>query len=120
MFGGQQQGGIATPAEPFIFLFTGQQGSAYGYHDGMRADGIFEYTGEGQAGDMDFVRGNKAIRDHAENGKDLLLFETLKRKGHCRFLGSFVCDGWDIRPSTDKDGASRKVIVFQACADRKS
>lgn len=78
----------------------------------MRADGIFEYTGEGQIGEMEFVRGNKAIRDHAVNGKDLLLFETLKSKGQCRYLGSFVCDGWEPRKSTDKAGASRTVIVF--------
>src|ERR1039458_2281507 len=81
VLGGQQQGGISTPAAPFIFLFTGRQGTAYGYHDGMNADGTVEYTGEGQTGDMEFIRGNHAIRDHAQNGKDLLLFETLKTKG---------------------------------------
>jgi 5-methylcytosine-specific restriction protein A len=113
MYGGQQQGGIATPAGPFIFLFTGRQGNAYGYQDGMRPDGAFEYTGEGQSGDMTFIRGNKAISDHIENGKDLLLFETLKSKGQCRYLGSFVCDGWDLRMSTDKDGVYRKAIVFK-------
>ena len=112
-YGGQQQGGIATPDGPFVFLFTGKQGNAYGYQDGMRPDGAFDYTGEGQTGDMTFIRGNKAIRDHIENGKDLLLFETLKAKGQCRYLGSFVCDGWDMRKTTDKDGAYRKSIVFR-------
>lgn len=112
-FGGQQQGGIATPAGPFIFLFTGQQGNAYGYQDGMRPDGSFEYTGEGQTGDMTFTRGNKAIRDHVDNGKDLLLFETLKSKGQCRYVGSFLCDGWDLRMTSDKNGGLREAIVFK-------
>lgn len=111
-FGGQQQGGIATPLGPYVFLFTGQQGTNYGYHDGKRTDGVFEYTGEGQTGDMQFIKGNKAIRDHAADGKDLLLFETLKAKGKCRYMGSFVCDGWTIRTGKDKTGANRKIIVF--------
>src|SRR5437868_2905375 len=72
-FGGQQQGGIATPNGASIFLFTGSQGTSYGYSDGTLTDGTFEYTGEGQTGDMKFVRGNKAIRDHSRDGKDLLL-----------------------------------------------
>jgi 5-methylcytosine-specific restriction protein A len=70
-FGGQQQGGCSTPTDhPFIFLFTGKSGEQYGYEDGWDADGVFLFTGEGQLGDMEFVRGNRAIRDHAHDGKD--------------------------------------------------
>src|SRR5450759_1415494 len=73
VYGGQRQGGIATPkAAPLIFLFTGETGDQYGYHDGLRDDGTFAYTGEGQIGDMAFVRGNLAIRDHINDGRDLL------------------------------------------------
>ena len=58
-FGGQERGGIATPeGVPFVFLFTGESGSEYGYTDGWREDGFYGYTGEGQVGDMQFVRGN--------------------------------------------------------------
>ena len=33
-FGGQQQGGISTPAKvPFIFLITGESGKQHGYAD---------------------------------------------------------------------------------------
>src|ERR1035438_6012023 len=75
---GQEQGGISTPAgAPFIFLFTGDTGQQYGYEDKLTDDGVFLYTGEGQTGDMEFVKGNKAIRDHAADGKDLLLFDAL-------------------------------------------
>lgn len=64
-YAGQQQGGISTPAgAPYVFLFTGETGAQYGYSDGWRDDGLFAYTGEGQRGDMQFVRGNKSIRDH--------------------------------------------------------
>jgi 5-methylcytosine-specific restriction enzyme A len=71
VYGGQERGGIATPDEvPFIFLFTGESGGQFGYRDGWQPNGLFAYTGEGQRGDMAFVRGNRAIRDHVAGGKD--------------------------------------------------
>jgi 5-methylcytosine-specific restriction protein A len=113
-FGGQQQGGISTPADtPFLFLFTGPSGEQFGYSDGWRDDGIFAYTGQGQSGDMQFIRGNAAIRDHAKNGKDLLLFQETASGNDHRFLGCFSCAGWEERQGPDKDGHQRKVIVFQ-------
>src|SRR2546421_12276750 len=62
-FGGQGQGGISTPRMyPLILLFTGDVGEQYGYADGWTKEGLFLYVGEGQQGDMQFVRGNAAIR----------------------------------------------------------
>ncbi len=79
-FGGQQQGGISTPAGArVIFAFTGEVGQQHGYTDYWTDDGVFCYFGEGQTGDMTFRAGNKAIRDHAANGKDLLVFQMLGR-----------------------------------------
>lgn len=74
-YGGQQQGGISTPSKHnFIMIFTGEQGQQYGYKDGWSEEGLFLYTGEGQKGDMNFVRGNLAINNHIRNGKDIYLF----------------------------------------------
>ena len=112
--GGQQQGGICTPqGHPYVVLFTGESGQPYGYKDGWDENGVFLYTGEGQVGDMTFVRGNRAIRDHAQDGKDLLLFEALGKRKPVRYIGAFACAGWDERRGPDKDGHPRKVIVFQ-------
>ena len=62
--GGQRQGGISTPAgEPFIFIFTGDSGIAFGYEDKFLPDGTYLYTGEGQVGDMTMDSGNLAIKD---------------------------------------------------------
>ncbi len=112
-FGGQQQGGISTPSKHhFIFLFTGDTGEQYGYSDGLDDDGVFIYTGEGQVGDMTFLRGNLAIRDHAANGKELHLFEALgKGKGY-RYAGEHACSTWEYRQGVDREGALRQVIVF--------
>jgi 5-methylcytosine-specific restriction protein A len=111
VFGGQQQGGISTPtAAAGIFLFTTLTNKAKGYADRRLADGSVRYTGEGQVGDMIMARGNRAIRDHATDGKDLLLFE--KTKGGVRFLGLFICMGWDVERQLGFDGADREAIVF--------
>jgi 5-methylcytosine-specific restriction enzyme A len=114
VYGGQEQGGISTPfLSPFIFLFTGESGGQFGYNDGPQDDGTFSYTGEGQHGDMQFLRGNRAIRDHVENGEDLLLFESTKPSGMYRFIGCYACAGWTSRVAPDRDGTNRNAIVFQ-------
>ncbi|MDP9475371.1 MAG: HNH endonuclease [Actinomycetota bacterium] len=112
-YGGSWQSGIAPSAEwPLVFLFTGQSGERYGYEDRWTDDGVFLYTGEGQVGDMGFVRGNRAVRDHAEDGRDLHLFEALGKGRGCRYLGVFACPTYEIRRGADRDGDDRRVIVF--------
>lgn len=113
--GGQRQGGISTPVtETVILLFTGESGEQYGYHDGWEIDGTFRYFGEGQVGDMRFVSGNKAIRDHAANGKDLHLFEILPKRQGVRYRGQMVCAGFEIVPDVpDLHGQPRNAIAFR-------
>lgn len=114
VFGGQERGGITTPSDcPFVFLFTGESGEQFGYSDGWRPDGVFAYTGEGQRGDMTFVRGNRAIRDHMTDGRDLLLFEATKTKGNHRFIGCFAFAGWETIKAPDRDGKQRNAIIFE-------
>lgn len=87
-------------------------GEQYGYEDGWDDNGVFLYTGEGQEGDMEFVRGNRAIRDHAVDGKDLHLFQALGKGEGYRYLGRFTCSTWDFREGVDVKGNERQVIVF--------
>jgi 5-methylcytosine-specific restriction enzyme A len=112
-YGGQWQGGISTPKDhPFVFLFIGESGEQYGYKDGLDKNGVFLYKGEGQVGDMEFRGGNRAIRDHAENGKDLHLFESLSKGKGYRYLGMFACSSWEYRQGIGLNGEERQVIVF--------
>jgi 5-methylcytosine-specific restriction protein A len=112
-YGGQWQGGISTPRDwPLIFLFTGESGEQYGYEDGWDENGVFLYTGEGQIGHMEFVRGNRAIRDHVRHGKDLYLFKALGKGEGYRYRGRFVCSSWEYREGVDVNGDERRVIVF--------
>ena len=112
-FGGQLQAGIWTPKEfPAVFIFSGDSGSAYGYRDEWTPDGVFQYTGEGQEGDMTFTSGNKAIRDHRLNGKDLLLFEDLGKGKGVRYAGLFECASWQELDGLDKNRTNRKILTF--------
>lgn len=113
-FGGQWQSGIVTPRnESLIIVFTSSAGLQHGYFDYWDDDGIFHYFGAGQEGDMEFVRGNSALRDHVRDGKQLLVFQALGG-GVQRFQGQFVCVGYDIVPGIpDRNGSLRNAIVFR-------
>lgn len=113
VYGGGRQSGISPSADhPFIFIFSGSTGEAFGYEDGwQQAEKTFLYSGQGQLGDMNFTRGNRAIRDHVVDGRQLLLFEALG-KGQVRFNGEFVCAGYDFGTGPDRDGTMRHTIRF--------
>jgi len=114
LFGGQQQGGISSPKDfPYVFIFTGDQGHAYGYKDGWNHDGLYYYTGEGQVGDQGLRMGNKAILDHQKNGKELLLFKYEKTTGLVRHEGQMECVGYHEAERPDREGNPRKVLVFE-------
>ena len=78
-FGGQQQGGISTFARvPCIFLFTSPSGAQHGYADGWTDEGVFRYTGEGQAGEIgrDFL---KTLRMASKRSKTEVCARTFSR-----------------------------------------
>lgn len=60
---------------------------------------------------MEMVRGNKHIRDHAENGRDLLLFS--KTRDGLRFEGFYVCEGHHTEQTPDTEGNPRNATVFE-------
>ena len=111
-YGGQQQGGIITPAQhPVVIIITGEEGLEHGYVDRYRPDGVFEYFGEGQVGDMQLRAGNRAIAEHSVKGKSLLLF---RKTGEClRFEGEIVCEGFHYEAACDRNSLTRNAIVFE-------
>jgi len=112
LLGGQERNGISTPvADSWILLFTGERGEEFGYEDSWEGD-VFHYTGEGQRGDMQSIRGNKAVRDHKENGERILLFK--ERPDHNQeFIGEMAVRGWRNEPQKDMTGKIRQAIVFE-------
>ena len=113
-FGGGRQGGISDSAQaPVTFLFIGDSGERYGYEDRFDDEGTFFFSGEGQKGDMKFVRGNMAVRDHSARGKALHLFRTIGKGKGQKYLGEFVYHGHDWIRSPDVDGVERDAIIFR-------
>jgi hypothetical protein len=113
-FGGQRQGGIVTPkARPVILLFSGPKGEAYGYRDGWLKDlDRYLYSGEGTKGDMTLDRGNRAVLEHAAQGKQLLLFVREEERGPYLYVGEFAYTGHFWSWNTDVHGTLRKVLTF--------
>lgn len=112
-YGGSRQSGISPSAVcPAIFLFTGETGGQYGYRDGFDSSDVFSYTGEGQVGDMEFRAGNRAVRDHAADGRSLYLFQSLGKGKGQQYLGEFVLANYSIRQGLDRKSNERSIIVF--------
>ncbi len=104
---------MSTPSShPFIFLFTGEGGAEHGYRDEFKPDGTYHYTGEGQRGDMTFVRANRALRDHLADRKRVLLFEALGG-GNVRYVGEATYLGHHLEERPDTEGDPRQAIVFE-------
>jgi 5-methylcytosine-specific restriction protein A len=112
----QRQGGILTPREvPLIVAVTGEEGREFGYEDHWDDEGVFHHFGAGQEGDMDFVRGNLALRDHAANGEDVHLFE--QEPEGLRYYGQMVGAGWNWQDDVpDRNRNLRRAIVFDLVA----
>lgn len=111
-YGGNWQSGICPSSQyPFIFIFSGKSGKQYGYEDGWDNPNVFTYTGEGQLGDMEFTRGNLALKDHFQNGKRVFLFESV-RKGFVKFDCEVEFYDVDYFETPDTSGKLRIGIKF--------
>lgn len=112
IYGGNWQSGISPSANhPYIFIFSGKSGHQHGYEDGWDNPNVFSYTGEGQAGDMEFTRGNLALRDHKLNGKRVFLFEFVS-KGFVKFKCEVEVFDIDYFETHDTSGAIRIGLKF--------
>jgi hypothetical protein len=113
--GGRRQGGISPSKQsPNVFLFTDQaRGALHGYiYDGDNEDGLYHYTGEGQYEDQRMVQGNRAIRDHKEEGRPLHLFDS--SSGQATYMGEFeYVDHYSGDAPETEEGPMRSVIVFR-------
>jgi hypothetical protein len=115
-YGGRRQGGISPSKQSAnVFLFTDQaRGVVHGYiYDGdNEEDGLYHYTGEGQEGDQRMVQGNRAIRDHVAEGRELHLFDS--SGGIATYLGQFeYVDDYPGDAHQTNSPEPRKVIVFR-------
>ncbi|MEV6285532.1 hypothetical protein [Kribbella sp. NPDC051770] len=123
-YGGGSQGGIeASATTPNVLVYSDPaEGEKHGYnYDGWLPDySAFLYTGEGQVGDQELVRGNERILRHRQEERTLRLFKASsgKRPGgklH-RYVGEFELDASDPysrQEAPDRTGTMRSVLVFR-------
>lgn len=113
-YGGRRQGGISpSKVSDNVFLITAPSGSQFGYiFDGPGTDGYFHYTGEGQNGDQQMAQGNRAVRDHRTEGRDLQLMRA--HGTELEYLGQFeYVDHYEADAPEFASEDLRKVIVFR-------
>ena len=111
-FGGSPRAGICPTASGPVLIFSDPpSGTKFGYdqHDEV-VGAVYRYTGEGRAGDQQFIRGNKAVM----SGRDLLLFSRIDQKSW-RFVGKVGLDStpYEMALAPDQQGFERQVIVFR-------
>ena len=112
LYGGNRQSGISPSAKaPYIFIFTGSSGQRHGYKDEWLNEDVFSYTGEGQTGNMQFTKGNLALRDHLTTGKRVFLFEYVA-KGLVKFISELSFLDCDFFETHDAKGNLRTGIKF--------
>ena len=113
-FGGNRYSGISPCAEyPFVFVFYGESGEWHGYDDEFTEDGEFLYTGEGRDGNMTMDGGNKAIRDHKEDGKEIHVFEIEEGAWQVTYVGQYQYSSHHRTTLPDRNGNMRDAIRFE-------
>ena len=126
LYGGSTMGGIQpSNSTPNVLVYSDPaSGTRIGYqYDGADPNepGVFYYTGEGRVGNQQLTAGNKAILEHAKQGRVLRLFEAVdgrpRRGGKLqRYLGEYAIDAqapFRFLPAPDADARTREVVVFR-------
>lgn len=114
-YGGQTQGGISTPSNSkYVFIIAYKKsGKDFGYEDGWDIErNFYFYTGEGQVKDMQMIRGNKAIKDHKENDKKILLFQETKET-YIKLEAELIFIDFEYIQTIDREGNNRRAIQFR-------
>lgn len=112
LYGGNRQSGISPSAKyPYVFIFTYYTGKQHGYYDQWINEDVFEYTGHGQIGDMEFKAGNAILRDHKALKKRVFLFSS-EGKGLVRFEGELEYFNHQYFETLDSSSMLRLGIKF--------
>jgi hypothetical protein len=120
--GGSWQDGVTRVAatdEMLVFTNDGGGEHGYGVHEGLRSDGVFRYSGQGQSGDQQLTRNNKALADSEGMGRPIRVF---RGQGIVTYVGSFTLGDppytWERFPGTgsspDRDGLVFNLVAVDA------
>jgi 5-methylcytosine-specific restriction protein A len=127
IFGGGPRGGVVpSTSSPTVLIYSDPRvGEELGYVDGWVSDDeegpLFEYTGHGQENQTLDGSGNKAIFEHASQGRALRMFKAAGTMPNSdtvrhRYVGRFKLDEErpvEARWRLNKQKVRRRVIVFR-------
>lgn len=120
--GGSRQDGITRVVktnEMLVFTNDGGGKHGYGVHEGLRSDGVFRYSGQGQDGDQTLTSNNKALAESEEIGRPIRVF---RGQGTVTYVGSFALADppytWERFPGTgsspERDGLVFNLVAVDA------
>lgn len=103
-----------NPTDSTVVLISsiGKAGGNFVYHDKWTADGEYLYSGEGKTGNQTMTKGNLAIRDAAQNDKQIHLFVKFSPQEYY-YQGIFELVDYTYEDDRDEDGSIRKEYKFR-------
>lgn len=103
-----------NPTDSTVVLISsiGKAGGNFVYHDKWNADGEYLYSGEGKTGNQTMTKGNLAIRDAAQNGKQIHLLVKFSPQEYY-YQGIFELVDYTYEDDRDEDGNIRKEYKFR-------
>jgi len=111
-FKGAFQGGINICKRTNTIVITSKHTGNRIYDDKLFDGDVMYYTGEGQVGDQKMWKGNKAILEAKEKGRDIHLFVRFKPTEYTYFGIVELVDQPYYDNEKDVEGNMRKVIKF--------
>lgn len=111
-FKGAFQGGINICKRTNTIVITSKHTGNRIYDDKLFDGDIMQYTGEGQIGDQKMWKGNKAIYEAKQLGRDIHLFVRFKPTEYTYFGIVVLVDEPRFEDEKDVIGNMRKVIKF--------
>lgn len=103
-----------NPTDSTVVLISSisKAGGNFVYHDKWTADGEYLYSGEGKTGNQTMTKGNLAIRDAAQSGKQIHLFVKFSPQEYY-YQGVFELVDYTYEDDRDEAGNIRKEYKFR-------
>ena len=101
-----------TDATVILISSIGRSSGKFVYHDKWTTDGDYLYSGEGKTGDQTLTKGNLAIKNAAQDGKQIHLFVKFSPQEYY-YQGIFELVDYTYEEEKDEGGNARKEYKFR-------
>lgn len=102
----------STDTAVVLISSIGRADGKFVYHDKWTLEGDYIYSGEGKSGDQTMSKGNLALKNAAQDGKEIHLFVKFSPQEYY-YQGVFELIGYTYEDDNDEDENTRKEYKFQ-------